>query len=247
MVRWRQERVSAESEWPQARKDACMCGRFSLFADGEEVAAALGLAAPPFLAPRYNVAPTQPVAAVRLKAGSAERELTHFYWGLIPGWAKDPSLASRMINARAETVADKPAFRAAFKYRRCLIPASGFYEWRKLDGQKQPMHIQPADAPLFALAGLWEHWVSPDGSEIDSCAILTTDANERVRPIHDRMPVILLPEDYDTWLDPHAPPVVLRSLLKPYPPERLTAVAVGPLVNSPRNDSAELIRPIAES
>lgn len=221
-----------------------MCGRFSLFATGEEVAAALGLSQTPPLGPRYNIAPTQPVAAVRLKRDSAERELTYFYWGLIPSWAKDPSLAARMINARSETVADKPAYRAAFKYRRCLIPASGFYEWHKQNGRKQPMHIHPAHASLFALAGLWEHWAGADGSEIESCTILTTEANDLVRPIHDRMPVILAPEDYAVWLDPQAPPVVLHALLKPAPPEALAAYPVGAMVNSPRNDSAELILPI---
>lgn len=223
-----------------------MCGRFNLTATGEEIAEQLGLADVPTLAPRYNIAPTQPVASVRLNPGSGRKELTHFHWGLIPSWAKDPSLAARMINARAETVAEKPAFRAAFKYRRCLIPVTGFYEWQKVDGKKQPYHIHPADGKAMVLAGLWEHWQGPDGSEIDSCTILTTTANELMAPLHERMPVILQPDDYDSWLATDAKGIDrLQHLLRPAPAGFLAAYPIAPIVNSPFNDTPQCLQRLA--
>ncbi|MGW8317986.1 MAG: SOS response-associated peptidase [Candidatus Promineifilaceae bacterium] len=222
-----------------------MCGRFTLVAPGEAVAQLFELPQVPSLAPRYNIAPTQPVAAVRVSSQTGERELTYFHWGLIPRWAKDPSIGSRMINARAETAAEKPSFRAAFKYRRCLVPADGFYEWQKVDGQKQPIRAQMGDGRVFAIAGLWEHWQSPDGSEIESCTLLTTDANELLRPVHNRMPVILAPEDFALWLDPGAQhPGEVQPLLRPYPSEAMRYYPVSTHVNSPYNEDPRCIEPL---
>lgn len=221
-----------------------MCGRFALIVSGEVVAEQFGLAETPFLAPRYNIAPTQPVAAVRL-AYSGQRELAHFHWGLIPSWAKDPSMSARMINARSETVTDKPAFRAAFKRRRCLIPASGFYEWQKQGSGKQPMFIQAQDGGLLALAGLWETWHAPDGGEIDSCTILTTGPNEMMAPIHNRMPVIIEPADYGLWLDPGDRPEDGLHLLRPYPADKMRFYPVSTFVNNARNEGDQCIQPLA--
>jgi putative SOS response-associated peptidase YedK len=149
-----------------------------------------------------------------------------------------------MINARAETVADKPSFRAAFKRRRCLIPASGFFEWQRMGSQKQPMYIQLADGSLLALAGLWETWHSPDGSEIESCTIITTEPNELMAPIHNRMPVIVEPADYDLWLDPGERPENGLHLLRPYPPTLMNAYPVSTQVNNPRNDTPDCVAPL---
>lgn len=223
-----------------------MCGRFNLTATEKEVAEQLGLTEIAVLAPRYNIAPTQPVAAVRLHPGSGRKELTHLHWGLIPAWAKEPGMAARLINARAETVAEKPAFRSAFKYRRCLIPATGFYEWQKVNGKKQPYHIHPTDGKPMVFAGLWEHWQSPDGSEIDSCTILTTAANELMAPLHERMPVILQPADYDSWLYTDAKEIDgLQHLLRPAPAGFLSAYPVAPIVNSPFNDIPQCLERLA--
>ncbi|MFN2190460.1 MAG: SOS response-associated peptidase, partial [Candidatus Promineifilaceae bacterium] len=172
-----------------------MCGRFTLVAPGEAIAELFDLTDIPSLVPRYNIAPTQPVAAVRLSQSTGDRELTYFHWGLIPRWAKDTKIGSRMINARSETAAEKPSFRSAFKYRRCLVPADGFYEWQKVNGGKQPVRIQMKNGDPFAIAGLWENWISSDGSEIDSCTLLTTEPNDLLRAVHNRMPVLLHPDD----------------------------------------------------
>lgn len=222
-----------------------MCGRFALLTPGEEIAAMFDLdSAPAGIVARYNIAPTQPVATVRLQPGTGRRELTYCHWGLIPSWAKDHSLAARMINARAETAAEKPAFRAAYKYRRCLIPASGFYEWQPQNGAKQPLYIHPAGGQLLALAGLWEHWQSPDGSEIDSCTILTTGPNAFMHPIHNRMPVIVDPADFELWLRTDGQRLdQLQHLLRPAPDELLTAHPVSTYVNSPRNEGPQCIAP----
>lgn len=222
-----------------------MCGRFTLIAPGEAVAEHFQLTEIPKLKPRYNIAPTQPVAAVRISPNTGDRELTFFNWGLIPRWAKDPTIGSRMINARSETAAEKPSFRVAFKYRRCLVPADGFYEWQKTNGQKQPVRIQMSDGGLFAFAGLWEHWASPDGSEIESCTLLTTEPNERLRTVHNRMPVILSPKDYDLWLDPGAQhPGEVQPLLRPYPAEEMAYYPVSTHVNDPRNEDPLCIEPL---
>ncbi|MBI4719354.1 MAG: SOS response-associated peptidase [Planctomycetes bacterium] len=226
-----------------------MCGRFTFAAAPEIVAELFELTQLPELAPRYNVAPTQPVPVVRVGGGAAQRRLDHLHWGLIPAWADGPEIGSRMINARAETVADKPAFRSAFKYRRCLIAADGFYEWQPVAGskRKQPFYIRLRDGAPFAFAGLWERWDRGGRGPIESCTIITTDANELMRPIHPRMPVILAPQDYAAWLEPGlADPAPLKVLLRPYPDERMTALRVTTVVNNPRNDSARCIEPAGE-
>lgn len=202
----------------------------------------------PYVAPRYNIAPTQPVAIVRPQQGGP-REWTHVQWGLIPSWSKDPSMGARLINARSETVAEKPSFRSALKRRRCLIPTSGFYEWQRRPNGKQPYVIGMADGAPFAFAGLWEHWVGPDGTELESCTVLTTTANELMAPIHDRMPVILDAQDYSAWLGTGAelnPGQVedLQHLMRPFDAEQMKAYRISNYVNDPRHEGAECIRPI---
>ncbi|MBF2002054.1 MAG: SOS response-associated peptidase [Synechococcales cyanobacterium M58_A2018_015] len=224
-----------------------MCGRFTLTQSADAIADAFDLLELPIVAPRYNIAPTQPVPVVRAEAGSAQRQFTYLYWGLIPSWAKDPSMGARMINARAETVTEKPAFRAAFKRRRCLIVADGFYEWQATGRQKQPYYFCLPDRQPFALAGLWEHWQSSLGDEIESCTILTTAANDRLRPIHDRMPVILNRSQYNLWLDPQVQSADrLLPLLQPYPAEAMQHYPVSRAVNNPQNDSPDCIQPLDE-
>ncbi|HSH14362.1 MAG TPA: SOS response-associated peptidase [Desulfurivibrionaceae bacterium] len=223
-----------------------MCGRFTLIVPSEAMAEAFQLTEVPRLAPRYNIAPSQPVAAVRVSPKSGQRELTHFTWGLIPRWAKDIKIGSRMINARSETAAEKPSFRAAFKYRRCLVPADGFYEWQKLNGGKQPVRIQMQDGGVFAIAGLWEQWISPEGSEIESCTLLTTEPNDLLAQVHNRMPVILSPADYARWLDPAAQhPGEVQDLLRPYPAAAMSYYPVSTYVNRPGNDDPRCIEPLA--
>ncbi|MBK8986649.1 MAG: SOS response-associated peptidase [Chloroflexi bacterium] len=225
-----------------------MCGRFALASSGDTLLTAFDVAFTGLdvtqLGPRYNVAPTQPVLAVRPAKDGRQRELTLFHWGLIPSWAKDLKMGARLINARSETVAEKPAFRAAFKRRRCLVLADGFYEWQKLERGKQPMFIHLQEERPFALAGLWEIWQGGDGSELESCTILTTTPNELMAPIHDRMPVILDPADYDDWLYPGLQPEMAQHLLRPYPAERMAAYAVSDWVNSPAHDDPTCLRPV---
>jgi putative SOS response-associated peptidase YedK len=193
--------------------------------------------------PRYNIAPTQLVAAVRAGADAGRRELAPLKWGLIPSWAKDPKIAASCINARAESVAEKPAYRAAFKRRRCLILADGYYEWTGKAREKQPWHFRLRDDAAFAFAGLWECWRPPAGEPVETCAIVTTDANELAKLYHDRMPVILHPADYARWLDPEYQRVEeLAPLLRPYPAELMVAEPVSTLVNNPRNDSPDCVR-----
>ncbi len=224
-----------------------MCGRFTLTATPEQLQEAFpGLQIPPGIAPRYNIAPSQPVAVI---ANNQPNRLDFFVWGLIPSWAKDPSIGNRMINARAETLIEKPAFRTAFKRRRCLIPASGFYEWRQEPGQKTktPQYIRMASGEPFAFAGLWENWNSPDGSQVLSCTIITTEPNTLLATIHNRMPVILPKSAYTQWLDPgEAKPETLMDLLKPYDPAHMEAFTVSKLVNSPDNDVEGCILPVAQ-
>ena len=223
-----------------------MCGRFALTADPSDLQEAFywvdfGNAD---ISPRFNIAPTQPVPVV---VNDGAKKLDYFSWGLVPFWAKDPSIGARMINARAETLPEKPSFRNAFKRRRCLILADGFFEWKKepnISG-KTPFFIQKKDGKPFAFAGIWENWNSPDGSQILSTAIITTEPNELVRPIHNRMPVILPDEAYATWLQTgEVDTERLSSLLKPYPSNDMKAYAVSRYVNSPKNDSKDCILPI---
>lgn len=221
-----------------------MCGRFSLVATGEDVAEHYQLPEVPFVAPRYNIAPTQPVAAIRLDH-AGQREFTFFQWGLIPSWAKDPSMGSKMINARAETASEKPAFRAAFKRRRCLLPATGYYEWQQTNGRKQPMYIHEAGGGILSLAGLWEIWQSADGGLLETCTILTTTPNALMEPIHNRMPVIVDALDYGMWLDLETPLDQIQHLLRPFDPASLAAHPVSTAVNRPQNDTAECIAPLA--
>lgn len=223
-----------------------MCGRFSLGQSGRAIAEAFQLPTEPAIAPRYNIAPTQPAPVIL--ATSEERQFQLLYWGLIPSWAKDPKMGARMINARSETVSEKPSFRAAFKRRRCLVLADGFYEWQRSTTGKQPFYFLMESHQPFAFAGLWEHWQGADGSEITSCTILTTEANELMHSLHDRMPVILEPQEYDRWLDPtFQDPVVLQSLLRPYASDQMTSYAVSPRVNSPKYDYPGCIEPLETS
>jgi putative SOS response-associated peptidase YedK len=222
-----------------------MCGRFTLFDSADSVAERFGLPDTPSLSPRYNIAPSQTVAAVRIPPGGGARELVWLRWGLVPSWAKDPAIGNRMINARAETVADKPSFRSAIRRRRCLVPADGFYEWKRVNGRKQPYYIRLGDGGIFAFAGLWESWERPEHASVESCTILTTGPNDLLRPIHDRMPVILSPRDYDLWLSPAVQdPETLAPLLHPYPPEEMTAFPVRTTVNNPKTDTPDLIEPL---
>jgi putative SOS response-associated peptidase YedK len=217
-----------------------MCGRFAQKSDPKRLAGQFGVAEAPAAEARYNVAPTQTILCVR--EGGDGREMTFFKWGLVPSWAKDPSTGARLINARSETVAERPAFREAFRRRRCIIPADGFYEWRRAGGRKQPHFFRMKDDAPFGFAGLWDRWEGEDGRVLDSCTILTTEANEVVRPVHDRMPVILSPADYALWLEQDARKRdLLAELLRPYPASEMTSHPVSPAVNSPRSQGAELI------
>jgi len=220
-----------------------MCGRFTLFDSVQVLSKEFGVSGVPPLSPRYNIAPSRPVAAVRASAGGG-REIVLLRWGLIPSWSKDPAIGNRLVNARSETVREKPSFRDAFRRRRCLIPADGFYEWQRRDRRKQPYYVRMRDGGLFAVAGLWDRWEGGEGP-VESCTILTTTPNEVVAPIHDRMPVILPREERDRWLDP-APEnaAALASLLVPFPGEGMVAWPVGPRVNVPSNDDEELIAPL---
>jgi putative SOS response-associated peptidase YedK len=224
-----------------------MCGRFTLTIDPMHLQQAFPWAViPDDLPPRYNVAPSQPVAVI---PNTGENKLTMFKWGLIPSWSKDPSIGDRMINARSETLAEKPSFRNAYRRRRCLILSDGFYEWQQNPTlrTKQPVFIRFEDKRPFAFAGLWEIWNSPDGSEIRSCTIITTQPNALLQPIHNRMPVILPPETYQEWLSREERlPEKLNHLLTPFPPEEMVAYPVSKMVNSPQVDSPELIRPVNE-
>lgn len=228
-----------------------MCGRYALTASRAEILKQFNvvrdLTAQEQLFERYNIAPGQKVAAVR-RAFDKVRELVALRWGLIPRWAEEAKVEYSTINARAETVAEKPAFRLAFRQRRCLIPATGFYEWQSRPGTKlkQPWYIQRRDGQVFAFAGLWERWEPRPGKEgepVESCTILVTDANELLRPIHGRMPVILDPADYALWLDPNSDLKALRALLRPYATE-LAAWKVSTRVNHPRNDDPACLQPV---
>jgi putative SOS response-associated peptidase YedK len=234
-----------------------MCGRFTLTNPNQDMLVQFSLTQMPALEPRYNIAPTQPVAAVRpvqsqtgtgaMAEEEGGREMALLHWGLIPFWAKDPEIGARLINARSETVAEKPAFREAFRRRRCLVVADGFYEWMKQDGLKQPFHIRLRDGQPFAFAGLWERWRGPEGT-VESCTLLTTEPNELMRPIHNRMPVILSPADYDLWLDPSVrpgpSPDVLHGLLRPYPAMEMVAYPVSRRVNNPDNEDPRCVEPL---
>lgn len=220
-----------------------MCGRYALIISGRTLAEHFDLPSEPEMAPRFNIAPTQRVPVVRSGAAAA-RELAQLKWGLVPFWAKDPALGARMINARSETAAEKPAFRRAMRLRRCLVPASAFYEWRREAGGKTPWAIRFVDGRPFAFAGLWESWGGGEDEPLETCTILTTSPNPVVAPLHDRMPVILDPGDYDEWLAAGELSEERRTLLLgPHPPQGMHAYPVSRRVNSPANDDPSLLEP----
>jgi putative SOS response-associated peptidase YedK len=221
-----------------------MCGRFTLAIDGSELEAEFeGMQIPATYVARYNIAPSQPVLAIT----NSEPTVADFLvWGLIPAWAKDPTIGSRLINARGETLAEKPAFRSSYRYKRCVIPADGFYEWKAVLGTrtKVPHYVRLRSAKPFGLAGLWSEWRAADGSEVRTCSIITTAPNALMAPIHNRMPVILGREARAAWLDPSPrAPSELAHLLVPYPAEEMVAFPVSARVNSPANDGASCIQP----
>ncbi len=249
-----------------------MCGRFTLRAAPQEVAKHFSLFDIPTFSPRYNIGPGQVIGAVRAKAHDAAvavtssdiphgeqdadrsvsasvtppREWAWFRWGLIPHWSDDPAIANRLINARAETVATKPAFRSAARYRRCLIPADGFYEWKSVGRGKQPFFIRLRGDKLFAMAGLWDRWHAPTGEVLETCTILTVQPNRLVAELHNRMPLILPPEAYSGWLDPSVTQFEeLQDWLKPYPEEEMELVPVSTYVNAIHNEGARCIQPLA--
>ena len=227
-----------------------MCGRYCLFDSPDEVGSRFGADVRHRWAPRYNIAPSQRVAVVRRRASRDDavgNDLDGLQWGLVPHWVRDPDSGRRPINARAETANEKPSFRSAWVSRRCLVPARGFYEWRKTADGRQPCYMSRADGDLLALGGLWERWSGPDGTSIDSVAILTTAANRMMAGIHDRMPVILEPSDWSTWLDDGAAGTDLGTiarLARPAPDHTLEARLVSRLVNSPANDEPGCIEPV---
>lgn len=232
-----------------------MCGRYVLTTPGEVLAQIFETAPPPeelleALVPRYNIAPTQQVPIVRrapapATAAAGPRELALVQWGLVPHWAKDPAIGNKLINARAETAAEKPSFRDAMKRRRCLIPADGFYEWKKLDKGKQPFLLRLRGGSTFAFAGLWSQWKNPEGgATLETCAILTTSPNELTATVHDRMPVILPSTTWQHWLDDAAPGTPFTELFASFPAAQMEAFPVSKRVNSPANEGADLIEPI---
>jgi putative SOS response-associated peptidase YedK len=225
-----------------------MCGRFTLRTPLNRLVEQFLFAIHATDLPlRFNIAPTQPVAAVRLLDPDQERQLASLRWGLIPSWAKERSIANELINARSETVAAKPSFRSAFRHRRCLILSDGYYEWKKLgaSGTKQPYYIRMRDERPFAFAGLWETWQDQAGTPLETCTVITTTANELTRAIHPRMPVILAAEDYTSWLDPRTSDRdLLTRLLRPYDSAAMDVYPVSSLVNNARHDSPECVVPV---
>ena len=222
-----------------------MCGRFTLTVDPGQLQDAFPwVDFPENITQRYNIAPSQPVAVV---PNDGQNRMDFYNWGLIPFWAKDPKIGNRMINARSETIAEKPSFRSSFKYKRCLILADGFYEWKNEPGStsKTPYFIHMKDRQPFAFAGLWDIWHSKDGSEIRTCTIITTEPNQLLQEIHNRMPVILSPDDFDLWLDTSAQnATAVQHLLRPYPGDEMRYYPVSTYVNSPYNDGPGCIEPL---
>lgn len=216
-----------------------MCGRYALTSPPAVIAARFNLLWVPEISAHYNIAPAQNIPVVR----NTERggELVLLKWGLIPSWARDASIGARLINARGETLADKPAFRNAYRHRHCLIPADAFYEWKAVDGRKQPYCIQLRDKALFAMAGLWEHWLAPDGQAVESCTIITVDANARVAELHARMPLIVAPQDYQAWLSSETTPAL--ALPTSVPAAEMLYYPVSTRVNNARNDDPACLAP----
>lgn len=223
-----------------------MCGRYTVTSAPEAIRALFRYEERPNFPPRYNIAPTQPIAIVRLMDG--KRQFVLMRWGLLPSWVKDPKTFTLLINARGESVCDKPAFRAAMKRRRCLIPADGFYEWKAVGGRKQPYYVRAKSGEPLAFAGLWETWTGPNGEELDTAAIVTTDANRILMPIHDRMPVIVPRDAFDLWLDTdHVDARTAAAILQPAPDDLLEAYPVSTAVNRTANDNPKLLEPLAAS
>jgi putative SOS response-associated peptidase YedK len=221
-----------------------MCGRYRLTRKKEILAEHFGIEPDDNWQPRYNVAPTQDVAVIRQDSKQPKRIASTMRWGLIPFWSKDPKMGAKMINARCEGIEEKPAFKEALRKRRCLIPADGFYEWQKSGGTKKPFCFTMTDDSLFAFAGIWERWKDPEGKWIETCSIITTTPNKLTEDVHDRMPVILHPEDYDLWLDPGFHDVAtLTGLLKPYEAEAMKRFEVSARINSVENDDPDLANP----
>lgn len=223
-----------------------MCGRFTYQFTWKQLRTSMSLSSCPEeeLSPRYNVAPSQPAPVIRHGPDGA-RVGALLRWGLIPPWAADPGIGSRFINARAETLAEKPTYRKAFSERRCVLPVSGFYEWGNIPGStsRQPYYIHASNDETMMLAGLWERWLPREGGPpTESFTIITCPPNKLMAEVHDRMPVVIDPDDLDTWLDPNTPQSVLSGLLRPYPAELMMKWAVSPLVNSPKNEGIDLIR-----
>ncbi len=217
-----------------------MCGRFTLTIEGQEIEARFGVYVPMGYKPRYNIAPTQGILALLNEGG---RRLENLRWGLVPSWAKDPKIGNKLINARAETLFEKPSFRDAVKKRRCLIIADGFYEWRQTP-KRVPVYVRLKSREPFGFAGLWDMWSSPEGQTLKTCTIVTTEPNELLRPIHDRIPVIVPRELEELWLDPSPKTSEeLARVLRPYRAEELELFAVSSLVNSPANDRPECVEP----
>ena len=219
-----------------------MCGRFAQKSPAKKIAKQFKVEEVPPLVERYNVAPAQMILGIREVDDT--REATLYKWGLVPRWAKDPGIGNKLINARSETVEEKPSFREAFRRRRCIIPADGFYEWKREGGWKQPFFFRLREDRPFGFAGLWETWEG-EGHTITSCTILTTEANEVLRPVHERMPVILHPEDYELWLDADVRKLnLVKEVLRPYPASEMASHPVGIAINSPRSQGAALIERI---
>lgn len=221
-----------------------MCGRYATYSAPTAIRTLFRYAETPNFPPRYNIAPTQPIAIVRLRDGSRQFALVR--WGFIPSWVKDPRTVSLMFNARGETVTDKPAYRNAMKRRRCLVPADGFYEWKRDGERKRPYWVHPRGGGPIAFAGLWETWTGPNGEELETAAIVTTRANKTLAPLHDRMPVVIPPDAFDLWLDPNADLQMASSLIAPAPEDLLHAYEVSGAVNRAANDGPELLTPASE-
>jgi putative SOS response-associated peptidase YedK len=218
-----------------------MCGRFSLVVPERFFSKVFVFQDVPEMLPDYNVPPGVDIWAVRNSSATEEKEIARLRWGLVPPWAKDPKIGNKMINARSETVAEKPAFRSSFKKRRCLIPADGFYEWKRDGTSRTPYYIHLKDQRPFAMAGLWEQWIGPEQEILESCTILTTSPNQLMERLHDRMPVILPQDQMSRWLEPSTSARELQAMTSPYPTEAMAAYPVSSLVNSPRNNSPECL------
>src|ERR1041384_4676121 len=221
-----------------------MCGRYAITTAPEAIRQLFGYLEQPSFPPRYNVAPTQPVPIVRMAEG--KRQLALVRWGLIPAWVKDPRSFSLVINARGESVLDKPAFRNAMKYRRCLFPADGFYEWKRAGERKQPYFVRLKSGQPMAFAGLWESWMGPNGEEMETAAIVTTTASRSIAHIHDRMPVIVAPDAFDFWLNPNVDGEMATAVIQPAPDATLEAYEVSSAVNRTANDAPMLLQPLTE-